>query len=142
MVQTMAVIKEHYKKPLPRLCDTYRRSVKKRRLIRKSNPIRRVRRDEVIGGMSAEEVWAVESIKDIFDGAFCKKINELNFSNMALVQKLSPAITDTNIISKINPDSKVKDRRHVSLKILAAMHYSFGISIDRVLDEAAGRRIK
>lgn len=87
--------------------------------------------------LSDREKEAVDYFQEMLDQKFQDIKESGGFSTEEIYDLLNPYINAPNIVSKIctNPDKPLIDRRHVSLKLMAAMYRVFGISIDELLAE-------
>lgn len=75
----------------------------------------------------------VEKIKKIADMAFASLYFKSGLTEEAFATALHPVINNASTVSKILNGI---DNRHASFKILAALHFKFGFSIDKMLDDA------
>ncbi len=87
------------------------------------------------------ETYVVNHIKEIFDAAFRDTKESCGISNQEMADLLYPAIPNGVIVSKILAHLG-NEKHHVNLKILAALRFAFGISIDKILDEALAEERK
>ncbi len=85
--------------------------------------------------LSTEETYVVENIKEIFDAAFRDVKEQSSITNVEMATRLYPAVPSYETVSKILAISG-SEKKHVNLKILAALHFAYGISIDEILDKA------
>ena len=85
--------------------------------------------------LSEAELEAIERFQTELD----KKFGEIaygNFSAKEICDMLYPYVSTPYIASKIsNLSPTAKDKRHVNLRIAAAMRRVFGVSLDEILDE-------
>lgn len=100
---------------------------------KETNPRIRIRKPWP--SLSNAEQEAIEDFPQKLDGKF-REIAQGDFTAMEIAELLDPYISNANIVSKISTLSpKAKDRRHVNLRIAAAMRRVFGVSIDAILDD-------
>lgn len=87
--------------------------------------------------LSDREIEAINLFPEMLDTKILDIMHDGKFTGDDMYDLLRPYISGPNIMSKICIDSGVRlqDRRHVNLKIMAAMRRVFGISIDKILDE-------
>lgn len=75
----------------------------------------------------------IKKIKKIADMAFGSVYYNSRLTEEAFTTALEPTINNASTVSKI---LNGLDNRHANLKILAALHFKFGFSIDKMLDDA------
>lgn len=87
--------------------------------------------------LSEEEQDAIKNFPNMLDRQFRHMVDSETYSPKELCELLYPFLRDSNIASKIGMPlcCEIADRRHVNLKLMAAMRRVFGISIDKLLDE-------
>ena len=87
--------------------------------------------------LSDREIEAINFVPEMLDMTILDIMHDGKFTGEDMYDLLRPFISGPNVMSKICPNSEIKlqDRRHVNLKIMAAMRRVFGISIDKILDE-------
>lgn len=89
--------------------------------------------------LSNPQTAVVDKIKYIADIGFCSVYNDSKLSEKDFADCLYPAIKSGETVSKIINGT---DGRHASLKILAALHFRFDFSIDKMLDDALEGEMK
>lgn len=86
--------------------------------------------------LSDREVEAIKLFQDMLDQAILDIKQNGNFSNQDMYDMLGPFLGGAIIMSRICPNKsiKIKDRRHVNLRLMVAMRRVFDISIDDLID--------
>lgn len=92
---------------------------------------------KIVKRLTQEEITVIDGFENMLD----KKLGDLkkgyHLTGEDMYNLLDPYLSGPNIVSKICPPSgsNAKERRHVNVLLMAAMHRVFGISIDAILYE-------